>query len=162
MSENMDHLGQHFGEYRLLRWLGGGGCGEVYLGEHVRDHTLAAVKVLHARLADPGELKAFINEARTMRLKHPNIVPLLDLGIGANDIPVLVMEYAPHGTLRTLHPKGARLPLSTIMAYVHPIASALQYAHNSHLVHRDVKPENMLIGVDSHILFSDFGIARVA
>ena len=162
MTENMDLLGQKFGEYRLLRWLGGGGCGEVYLGEHVRDQTLAAVKVLHARLAEPGELKAFINEARAIRLKHPNIVPLLDFGIGANDIPFLIMEYAPHGTLRTLHPKGSRLPLSTIMTYVHPIASALQYAHDANLVHRDVKPENMLIGVDGQILLSDFGLATVA
>jgi serine/threonine protein kinase len=162
MAGNMDLLGQKFGEYRLLRWLGGGGCGEVYLGESVRDQTLAAVKVLHARLTESGELKTFINEARAIRLKHPNIVPLLDFGIGTNDIPFLIMEYAPHGTLRTLHPKGSRLPLSTIMTYVNPIASALQYAHDSNLVHRDVKPENMLIGADSQILLSDFGLATVA
>src|SRR5690349_15369494 len=111
MAENTDHLGQKFGEYYLQRWLGGGGCGDVYLGEHIHDHTLAAVKLLHARLTSPEDLKAFINEARTIRLKHPNIVSLLDFGIGTNDIPFLVMEYAPYGTLRTLYPKGSRLPL---------------------------------------------------
>jgi hypothetical protein len=162
MAENMDHLGQNFGEYRLLRKLGGGGFGTVYLGEHVRDQTLAAVKVLHARLTDPIELKEFINEARTIRLKHPNIVSLLDFGIGADDAPFLIMENAPYGTLRTRHPKGWQVPLATVIEYVNPIASALQYAHNLNLVHRDVKPENMLIGADNQILLSDFGFSTVA
>jgi WD40 repeat protein len=162
MADRIDRIGQQFGEYRLLRWLGGGGFGDVYLGQQVRDYTLAAVKVLQARLTDSKELKEFINEARTFRLKHPHIVPLLDFGIGADDIPFLVMMYAPNGTLRDRHPKGSRLPLSTVLAYVTPIAAALQYAHDLHLVHRDVKPENMLVGPNHEILLSDFGIATVA
>ncbi len=159
MVDNMDRLGQKFGEYRLLRWLGGGGYGDVYLAEHIYDHTQVAIKILNARLSQHKDLEAFINEARTMRLKHPHIVPLLDFGIGNNNFPFLVMEYAPHGTLRTWHPKGSQLPLSTVLSYVTPIASALQYAHDLHLVHRDVKPENILVGATGEILLSDFGIA---
>ncbi len=162
MVDSMDRLGQKFGEYRLLRWLGGGGYGDVYLAEHIRDHTQVAIKILNARLTQHKDLEAFINEARTIRLKHPYIVPLLDFGIGNNDLSFLVMEYAPLGTLRERHPKGSRLPISTVVDYVAPIASALQYAHDLHLVHRDVKPENILVGATGEILLSDFGIATAA
>ena len=145
MGDHSDRIGQQFGEYRLQRWLGGGGFGDVYLAEHVHDHAPAAVKVLQTRLTRQEELKEFINEARTFRLKHPHIVPILDFGIGAGDAPFLVMDYAPNGTLRKRHSKGTSVPLSTVISYITPIASALQYAHDLRLVHRDVKPENMLV-----------------
>ncbi len=162
MAGHVDRVGQQVGEFRLLRWLGSGGFGDVYLAEHLREHTQAAVKILQARLTRHDDLKEFINEARTMRLQHPHIVSLLDFGIANDNTPFLVMAYAPHGTLRDHHPKGSRLPLPTIVSYVRPIASALQYAHSLHLVHRDVKPENMLVGPNHEILLSDFGIVAVA
>lgn len=157
-----DRVGQQVGEYRLLRLLGGGGFGEVYLTEHVRSHSHAAIKVLHAHLANNEELKTFINEARTFRLKHPHIVPLLDFGITPNNVPYLVMEYASNGTLRERHPLGTQVPLPAVVSYVNQVASALQYAHNLYLIHRDVKPENMLVGANGEILLTDFGIATVA
>lgn len=157
-----DRVGQQVGEYRLLRLLGGGGFGEVYLGEHVRNHSRAAIKILHARLTRSEELKAFINEARTFRLKHPHIVPLLDFGMTLNDVPYLVMEYASNGTLRERHPLGTQVPLLSVVSYVNQVASAIQYAHNLYLIHRDVKPENMLVGANGEILLTDFGIATVA
>src|SRR5262249_49651052 len=104
-------LGQQFGEYRLLRKLGSGGFGIVYLAEHVHNHAYAAVKVLDVRLTKNEDFKDFINEARTMRLRHPHIVPLLDFGVNRDDLPFLIMEYAPEGTLRDRHPKGMRIPL---------------------------------------------------
>jgi serine/threonine protein kinase len=162
MENRFEREGQHIGDYHLLRGLGKGGFGDVYLGEHIPDHTQAAVKILRTQLTHSGELKEFINEARTFRLKHPHIVSLLDFGIADDDAPFLVMDYAPYGSLRDRHPKGSQLPLSTIVPYVTAIASALQYAHNHHLIHRDVKPENMLIGPHQEILLSDFGIAAVA
>jgi serine/threonine protein kinase len=77
-------------------------------------------------------------------------------------VPFLVMDYAPNGTLRHLHPDGTRLPLGTIVSYVKQLAAALQYAHNRYVIHCDVKPENMLVGRNGEILLSDFGIAKIA
>jgi len=72
------------------------------------------------------------------------------------------MSYAPGGTLRTRHPKGTRVPLTTVVSYVQQIAPALQYAHEQRLIHRDIKPENLLVGRANEVLLSDFGIALVA
>jgi serine/threonine protein kinase len=154
-------LGQQIGEYRLVRKLGGGGFGTVYLAEHVHTRALAAIKVLDVRLARPEDFKDFLNEVRTVRLRHPHIVPLLDFGISREDLPFLVMEYAPAGTLRDRHPRGNRLPLSAIVFYVDQLASALQYAHDQRVIHRDVKPENILVRADGTLLVSDFGIAKL-
>jgi serine/threonine protein kinase len=121
-------LGQQVGEYRLVRKLGEGGFGTVYLAEHVHEHTQVAVKVLNMRLTKSEDFKDFLNEARTMRLRHPHIASLLDFGMSRDDLPFLVMEYAPEGTLRDRHPKGDRLALSTIVSYVDQLAQALQYA----------------------------------
>lgn len=158
-----DRIGQQFGDYRLIQLKGSGSFGDVYLGEHIHDKTQAAVKVLKTQLTSPNEIREFTNEARSLfRLQHPHIVKLLDFGIGSGDVPFLVTEYAPHGTLRQLHPKGTQLPLATVVSYVKQIASALQYAHERRLIHRDIKPENMLVGVNNEIVVSDFGIAAVA
>ena len=158
-----ERLGQQFGQYRLSHFLGGGNFGEVYLGQHIhRNNTLAAVKVLQARLTAEN-LKEFINEASTtFRLQHPHIVRLLDFGIGPAYTPFLAMAYAPNGTLRQRHSKGTRLPLDRIIAYVRPIAAALQHAHDERLIHRDVKPENILLGPNNEVWLSDFGITSVA
>ncbi|HEY4388451.1 MAG TPA: protein kinase, partial [Ktedonobacteraceae bacterium] len=162
MVNHLDYINQQIGDYHILHWLGGGSFGNVYLAEQIRDHAQVAVKLLDIRLTQSEDLKAFINEARTIRLKHPHIVPLLDFGISAENIPFLVMEYAAQGTLRDQHPKGAQVPLETVKQYVQQIASALYYAHEQRLVHRDVKPENMLLRADGAVLLSDFGIASVA
>src|SRR5436305_7055187 len=154
------HLGQQVGEYRLVRQLGGGGFGTVYLTEHVYEHTQAAVKVLNLALTRAEDFKEFLNEARTIRLPHSHIVPLLDFCISRDDLPYLVMEYAPQGTLRDRHRKGERIALSTIVSYVNQIASALQYAHDYRVIHRDIKPENILIRLDGTLMVSDFGLAK--
>jgi serine/threonine protein kinase len=157
----VDYVGQRLGNYRIRRLLGTGGFAEVYLGEHIRLNTEAAIKVLHVQLTDK-EMEDFLNEARTIaRLDHPNIVRVMEFDVQAG-IPFLVMTYAPNGTLRQRHPRGQRLPLSTIVPYVKQVADALQYAHESKLIHRDIKPENMLLGRRNEILLSDFGIATIA
>lgn len=156
-----DRVGQRFGDYRLTRFLGEGTFGDVYFGEQVYEKSSAAVKVFKARLT-PDKFKDFINEVRTVLLRHPNIVQILDFGIGEDDIPFLVMEYAPNGTLLQRHPRGTRLPLPTVITYVKQIAAALQYAHDQRRIHRDVKPENILFGRSNELLLSDFGIAAVA
>ncbi len=155
-----DRLGEQFGEYCLTRKLGGGTFGDVYLAEHIQDNTPAAIKVLLARLTHSEDLKDFINEIRTLfRLQHPNIVPLLDFGI-ERDSPFLIMTYAPNGTLR--QPRGTQLPLDTVVTYIRQVAEALQCAHDRRLIHRDVKPDNILLGPNSHVWLSDFGITTIA
>jgi len=153
--------GQVFGNYRLLRFLGRGGFGEVYIAEHIYLNTHVAVKLL--TLQGDQEIRDLIRaEAHTnARLEHPHIVRILDFGF-EGDIPYLVMTYAPGGTLRTLHPRGTILFHHRIAFYVRQIAQALHYAHQQKIVHRDVKPENVLLGADHQLLLSDFGIAVAA
>src|SRR3989440_4632195 len=156
-----DRVGQHLGNYQLIQLLGQGHWASVYLGEHRHLHTQAAIKVLHGPWTD-SDAESFLSEARTLaHLRHPHIVRVLDFGV-QEDTPFLVMEYAPGGTLRQLHPKGTRLPLDTVVSYVKQVASALQYAHEQRLIHRDLKPENLLLGPDQEVWLSDFGLALVA
>ncbi len=155
-----DRVGQQLGNYRLVRLLGQGGFADVYLGEHIHLETQAAIKVLHTQLAG-DEIEQFRLEAkRVAHLEHPHIVRVLEFGVEGTT-PFLVMSYAPGGTLRTRHPRGSRLWLPTVISYVRQIVSALQYAHDQKLIHRDVKPENMLLGPHDEVLLTDFGIAVV-
>ena len=156
-----DRVGQRLGNYHLLRLLGQGGFAQVYLGEHLRLGTQAAIKLLFTHLPN-DDVEQFLAEARSLaRLEHPHIIRILDFDV-EQDIPFLVMGYASHGTLRQRYPKGTRLPLETILTYLKQAAGALQCAHNARLVHRDIKPENMLLDRHDDILLSDFGIAVVA
>jgi serine/threonine protein kinase len=156
-----DRVGQQLGNYRLIHVLGWGGFAEVYLGEHVRLGTRAAIKVLHTHITGTEE-DNFLAEARTIaHLEHVHIIRILDFDV-QDGAPFLVMGYAPNGSLRSRYPKGTRLPLPTVLSYVQQIAAALQYAHDHKIIHRDIKPENMLIGRDDEIFLSDFGIALIA
>ena len=156
-----DRVGQRLGNYRVIRLLGKGGFGDVYLGEHIHLNTQVAIKVLQTRLVG-SNLEQFRVEAQTIaRLVHPHIVRIFDFGV-EDDIPFLVMDYAPNGILRQRHPKGIPVPAKSIVAYVKQVAAALQYAHDRKLIHRDVKPENMLLGLTGDVLLSDFGLVLIA
>ncbi len=157
-----DRVGQQLGQYRLLRLLGSGGFAEVYLGEHVHLGSQAAIKVLHTNLATPEDIAAFRTEARTLAtLVHPHIIRLLDFGVEGST-PFLVLDYAPNGSLRTRLLARTPLPLATVLPLVRQVAEALHYAHEQKLIHRDVKPENLLLGRNNEVLLTDFGIATVA
>jgi eukaryotic-like serine/threonine-protein kinase len=154
-------VGQQLGNYHLLSLLGRGNFADVYLGEHIHLNMQASIKVLDMRLTN-DDMGDFLSEARMIaRLRHPNIIQVLEFGV-ENNTPYLVMDYAPHGTLRQLYSAGTQLAPTTILPYVKQIAAALQYAHNEKIIHRDVKPENMLLGPNQELLLSDFGIAVVA
>jgi len=154
----MERVGQQLGNYRLIRLLGKGAFADVYLGEHLYLHTSVAIKILRTRV-DESTLSNFITEARlASHLVHPHIIRVLDFGLQV-DVPFLVMDYAPFGNLRQLHPRSAVVPLPTVVSYVKALASGLQYAHEQHLIHRDLKPENVLLGSNHEILLSDFGLA---
>ncbi len=131
MAERIDRIGQRFGDYVLHSRLGGGSFGDVYLGEQVHEHSLAAIKVLHVRLTRSEDLRAFINEVRTFRLQHPHIVRMLDVGLTQDETPFLVMTYAPGGTLRDRHPKGSRLSPAQVSASDPSRCQAGEYAAGS-------------------------------
>ena len=156
-----DRVGQQLGNYQLQRLIGTGGFAEVYLAEHKYLRTRAAIKILHTQLAHDDQ-EYFLVEARTVaHLIHPHIIRVLEFGV-ESATPFLVMDYAPNGTLRQLHPKGSYVPLATVVSYVKQLAEALDYAHSQQVIHRDIKPENMLVGSKNEVLLSDFGIAQVA
>jgi len=154
----IERVEQRLGNYRLIQLLGNGAFADVYLGEHLYLNTPVAIKVLRSRL-DSSTLADFLSEARHVsHLVHPHIVRVFDFGLEA-EAPFLVMDYAPHGNLRKLHPPGTGVLLPTIVSYVAALASALQHAHDQHLIHRDLKPENVLLGPKHEALLSDFGLA---
>ncbi len=156
-----DRVGQQFGNYRLTGLLGQGSFAEVYLGQHVRLSLQAAIKVLHTHLTGK-EAEQFYQEAQTTAsLVHPAIVRVFDFDV-QEGVPFLVMDYAPGGSLRRRYPKDSVVPLAQILASVQQVAAALQYAHEHKVIHRDVKPENMLVGRHQQVLLSDFGLAALA
>ncbi|MDQ2884760.1 MAG: serine/threonine protein kinase [Chloroflexota bacterium] len=159
MTNESQRLDQCIGSYRLIRLLGKSDYAEIYLGEHITTSAQAAIKVFDGRGNDAAK---FLAQADLLtHLRHPHILRVFDSGM-AGDTPFLVMDYAPKGTLRQRYPKGTRLPLVTIMQYVRQIADALQYIHRHQLIHRDIKPHNMLLGPNGEVLLSDFGIAIVS
>jgi|SRR5437667_2085249 len=106
MADPQERIGQSIGDYRLLRLLGKGTFGTVYQAQNLHDHTSKAVKVLHFPLTSRDGFRVFLNEARTVRLRHPHIVPILDFGLSRDDLPYLVMTYADEGSLRDRYPKA--------------------------------------------------------
>jgi predicted ATPase/serine/threonine protein kinase/DNA-binding CsgD family transcriptional regulator len=156
-----DRVGQQLGNYRLLKLIGRASFSEVYLGEHQHLNTQAAIKVLNTHFTSEDKDR-FYAEARNMaRLTHPHIVRVLDFNV-EDGYPFLIMEYVPNGTLRQRHPKGTRVPLEIVVSYIKQVADALQYIHTQKLIHRDIKPESLLIGQNQEVLLSDFGIAIIA
>ena len=156
-----DRVGQKISNYNLVRLIGRGGFADVYLGEHIYLKILAAIKVLHIRAADTDQ-SDILNEARAIaQLEHPNIVRLLEYGI-EDGYPFLIMSYASQGSLRHYYPKGTQLSVERAIAYAQQVAAALDYAHKNKLIHRDVKPENILMGQDDQVLLTDFGLVVMA
>jgi len=153
----IDHSGQQIGSYRLLRRLGFGGFASVYLGQHVRIATQqAAIKLLH--IVDVDSQKFQQEAEMTAALDHPHIIRLIDFDFH-DQMPFLVIDYAPGGSLRSRHLEGTQVPLTTVVQYVQEIAKALEYAHGKNVIHRDIKPDNILIGGQGELRLSDFGIA---
>ena len=156
--------GSVLGNYRLLRPLGQPGQGmsaQVYIAEHMSQHTVVALKVLNG-YQDQTEVQRFVARASVLtHLSHPHIVAVLDYGVEGSTA-FLVMQYLSHGTLRQRHPRGTILDPLLVLLYVEQIAVALWYVHQHNLIHRDIKPHNLLLGDAGEVLLSDFGIAVVS
>lgn len=155
-------IGQLLGGYQLLSLLGAGGMAEVYLAKDPKLDREVAVKVLPASLAlDAGYVERFRDEARRVAaLNHPNIVPVYHYG-EERGLLFLVMPVLRE-SLRDRMEREGILPVAEATRYVVQVAAALDAAHAQGLVHRDVKPENILINTDGRALLTDFGIAREA
>jgi eukaryotic-like serine/threonine-protein kinase len=149
--------------YRLIREIARGGMASVWEAQDGLLDRHVAVKLLHAQLAaDPEFLERFRREARAAaRLSHPNIVSIYDVGEDAETrTPYIVMELVEGGNLKDRIRRAAPLADDEIRAIGAAIASTLQYAHQRGLIHRDVKPQNVLLGEDGRPRLTDFGIAQ--
>ncbi|HAE83819.1 MAG TPA: hypothetical protein DCK85_10560 [Ktedonobacter sp.] len=174
--------GVQLGQYRLLRLLGSGGMGEVYLAEDARISQQVAIKVSRTDVASyphgnsaTDALRLFQREAKAIaRLDHPHILPLFGYGeerVNGITLTYIVMPYRPEGSLADwLQQRGVTelLPAQDVLSFIHQAAEALQYAHDHQVVHQDVKPANFLLRLNTEhphrpdVLLTDFGIARVS
>ncbi|GGC94659.1 serine/threonine protein kinase [Tersicoccus solisilvae] len=147
--------------YEIVERLARGGMSTVYLAIDTRLDREVAVKVMAEHLsADPDFLDRFIREARSAaRLSHPHVVQVHDRG-AEDDAVYLVMEYVPGRTLRQVLDERGRLTPRHALAVVDPVIDGLAAAHEAGLIHRDVKPENVLIRHDGRVKVADFGLVR--
>ena len=152
---------RHIGKYIVKRELGRGGMGTVYLAEQPGLGREVAIKeLILSAVADPIALKRFIQEAQVMaRASHPNLVQVHDLEqIG--DANYIVLEFVRGKSLRDVLNQGS-LALPQTFAVMHGVLQALDYAHKRAIVHRDMKPENVLMSDEGNVKVADFGIARL-
>ncbi len=155
------------GRYRVEAVLARGGMSTVYRGTDTRLERPVAIKVMERGFAaDPVFLERFEREARAAaRLRHPGVVGVFDQGVdrsGGADHVFLVMELVEGGTLRDLLRERGPLAVPLALSLAEPVLSALAAAHREGLVHRDVKPENVLIGQGGEVKVADFGLVRAA
>ena len=159
-------IGKELGKYRVTERIGRGGMAEVYLGVHTMLDRPVAIKVLHGYLTeDLSFIERFKREAKSVaNLRHPNIVQVHDFDI-YEDMLFMVMEYIDgtnlHERLVALEREGKRLPIKQVGSIINDIASALDYAHTQGMLHRDVKPSNILLDANGKAYLTDFGIARI-
>ena len=155
-------VGDTVGPYRIVEHLGQGGMATVFKGYHAALDRYVAIKVLHpAFKTDASFLARFQREARVVaRLEHPNIVPVYDYAEHDGD-PYLVMKFVEGETLKARLERGP-LPVAEVLRCAEAVGAALAFAHGQGVLHRDVKPSNVMLARDGTIFLADFGLARIA
>ncbi|MCW8133444.1 MAG: serine/threonine protein kinase [Planctomycetota bacterium] len=153
--------GRKFGDYELLSKLGEGGMGAVYKARDAHMTRMVALKVMNKSVAGNREfVERFKREAKaTGSLNHPNIVSAYAAG-EVDGLPFIAMEYVEGESLRARYKKLGRLVEPEALRLVKGVAAGLAHAHNSGLVHRDIKPDNILLGVNGDIKIVDMGLAK--
>ena len=156
-------IGQQVGAYRIERQLGKGGMATVYLARHQSLDRDVALKMLHVAYKDDDTfIERFRREAQIVgKLEHPNIVPIYDFA-DAGLHPYLVMKYIEGDTLKQYLRRTKDVSLTEVMRIMTAVADALDYAHKRGILHRDVKPSNIMISTDGQPYLTDFGLARIA
>lgn len=152
--------GQLIGQYKVLEILKQQQLADTFLGKGIEGKRPVVIKVLRPPLISELE-KNFLTHARVlMEIKHPHILRLRDAGVD-NHNPFLVTDYVSHVTLRQVFQRGSVQPLATFLPYLKQIASALQYGHDRHVLHGDIRLENILLNKDNQILLADFTIETI-
>ena len=154
--------GQRIRDFILEKEIGSGGTGEVWRARHLHLGNIVAIKAIYRHISqDPAFQARFLEEASvTARLEHPHIVSVHDFFF-SDGVPYLVMTYIEGGSLADLLNRRGRLPLDEVLAISRGIFEALNFAHSRGVIHRDVKPSNILVRPDKHAYLVDFGIALV-
>ena len=160
MSDLFDRLQSALGDtYRLERELGGGGMSRVYLAEEKALHRKVVIKLLPPEMAAGVSIDRFRREIQlAASLQHPHVVPLLTAG-SQDDLLYYVMPYIEGESLRAKLAREGELPIGQTLRILRDVADALAYAHRHKVVHRDIKPDNVMIS-DDHALVTDFGVAK--
>lgn len=159
-------VGKNIGRYKIVEYLGSGAMASVYKGLHETLNRHEAIKVLHSEYTSNEKLmEMFKQEARSLAsLTHPNIVQVYDFDV-ADDIVYIVMEYIDGRTLRQVIGEAKKedetLPIKDAIKVVRYTAKALAYAHKMNMIHRDVKPENIMIEKSGRVVLADFGFAKL-
>lgn len=160
---NGKYKGFFLGRYKLLGHIGTGGMSNVYLAEHTRMHDRRAIKVLpRRRVKDATYLARFQLEAKAIAsLNHPNIVRAFDID-NEDDLHYIVMEYVDGDDLQAIVRREGPMDLLRAVGYIRQAADGLQHAHDSGLIHRDVKPANLLVDSRERVKLLDLGLALFA
>ena len=158
--------GQRVGRYRIVRFLGAGAMGEVYLADDPHIERRLAIKTVRLEGGRPQDIedrkKRLLREARAAgRLLHPNVVTLFDTG-EEGGLLFLAFEFVEGCDLASRLETGEPPTLREVLRITRQVAEALDYAHRQGIVHRDIKPSNILIDTGGHVKVADFGIAKVA
>jgi serine/threonine-protein kinase len=167
MEQQDPMIGATIGKYQLIEFLGEGAVAKVYKAYHPDLKRYASIKILHSELLEePGFVDRFQAEAQSLaRLKHPNIVQIYDASISP-EFPYFVMEYIQGKTLKQFiqeySKKQTRIPITNSLRIVYSVGLALAFAHQNNLIHRDVKPGNILLEDTGRVVLTDFGLAKLA